>query len=215
MGVFEVQVPHPPRRTLVVLGSLMAAMTLASAVLLALQPAPIMPVSHLHLLSTERAYDPADALFETLVPVLPGRWERIAVSFSGHRFGSSQTVGMQHEGLGLGGLGHHFVIGNGTGSADGRIDVGFRWQHQQSGRVPWHVQPRPGSAEARTLYVCVIGDGRESGPTRNQLRELTWLVRLLQARLEIASEQVELVDLGPYTVGPRFPVIELRQQLLP
>jgi hypothetical protein len=113
----------------------MAAMTVASAILLVLQPAPVTPASHLHLLSTERAYDPAGALFETLVPVLPGRWDTIAVSFSGHRFGSAQTVGMQHEGMGLGGLGHHFVIGNGTGSADGRIDVGFRWQHQQVDQI--------------------------------------------------------------------------------
>lgn len=193
----------------------MAAMTAASAVLLMLQPAPVTPVSHLHLLSTERAYDPADALFQTLVPVLPGRWESIVVSFSGHRFGSAQTVGMQHEGMGLGGLGYHFVIGNGTGSADGRIDVGFRWQHQQAGRVPWHSQPRTGTSAARAVHVCLVGDGRTTGPTRNQVRELAWVLRLLQARLEIPAEKVELLDLGPYTVGPRFPVIELRQQLLP
>lgn len=200
---------------MVVLGSLMAAMTLASAILLTLQPAPVTPVSHLHLLSTERAYDPAGALFKTLVPVAAGRWEAVAVSFSGHRFGSAQTVGMQNEGMGLGGLGHHFVIGNGTGSADGRIDVGFRWQHQQAGRVPWHSQPREGSPAARTIHICLVGDAREAGPTRNQVRELVWLLRLLQERLQIPAERIELLDLGPYTVGPRFPVIELRQQLLP
>lgn len=190
-------------------------MTLASGVLLMLQPAPISPASHVRLLSTERTYDPADALFQTLVPVMSSRWEAIAISFSGHPFGSSQTVGLQHEGMGLGGLGHHFVVGNGTGSGDGLIDVGFRWQHQQAARTPWRVQPQPGSAAARTIQICLIGNGRDSGPTRDQVRELIWLVRELQNRLRIPGENVELLDLGPYTVGARFPVLEFRQQLLP
>lgn len=196
------------------LGSLVAAMTLASGVLLMLQPEPVIPVSHLRLLSTERTYDPADALFETLVPVMPSRWEAIAVSFSGHRFGSAQTVGLQHEGMGLGGLGFHFVLGNGTGSADGLIDVGFRWQHQQAGHTPWAVQPRPGSAAARTVQICVVGDGRAAEPTHRQLRELVWLVRELQTRLNIPAENVRLIDLGPYSVGSHFPALDFRQQLL-
>ncbi|MCC7205021.1 MAG: N-acetylmuramoyl-L-alanine amidase [Phycisphaeraceae bacterium] len=197
-------------RTLIVLGSLLAAMTLASGVLLVLQPAPVAPLTHIRLLSTDRAVDPADQLFATTSPVQHGRWQAITISYSGAAYGSGSTVAQQHEYLGLRGLGHHFVIGNGTASPDGEIEVGFRWQHQLPSGLP--VSQAAGDQQS-IIQICLIGDGRKAPPTDSQLRELLWLVRNLQLRTGIPSSKVGLIDAGPFAVGPYFPELVLRQQL--
>jgi len=186
-------------------------MTLVSAVLLVLRPSPVAPLSHIQLLSTDQRADPADQLFDTAAPSDQYPWNAVVVSLSGNDYGSLETVSTQHQRMGLGGLGYHFVIGNGTGSPDGQIEVGFRWLHQWPAALPG-ILTMPDSHGDRAIHICLIGDGH-SPPTASQMRELTWLTQRLQARLGIDYGRVRVVEAGPYAVGDRFPVTQLRQAL--
>jgi hypothetical protein len=187
---------------------LIAAMTFVSGTLLLLHPAPIPPLTHIHLLSTDDALDPAEILFDTVRPAESVGWRGVSIRFSGHSWGSIQTVSQQHQRLGLGGVAHHFVIGNGTGSGDGQIDMGFRWRHQEPSGLTLLERQR----DPLLVDICLIGDG-QSPPTSAQLRELVWLIRQLQARLTISSSQVVLAADGLDAVAHGFPEATLRQQL--
>ncbi|MCC7145212.1 MAG: hypothetical protein IT443_02065 [Phycisphaeraceae bacterium] len=199
----------PSRRTLIVLGSLLAAMTIASALLLILQPAPAVPFSHIRLLSTDRATSPVEQLFQTINPVQSGRWKSVTVRLSGNTYGSAQTVTSQHELLGLRGLGYHFVMGNGSASPDGQIEVGFRWQHQMESAMPLGT---PADSPDH-IQICLIGSARDGGSTPRQVQELVWLLRNLQLRLGISADKISFVQVGPFAVGAAFPEMLIRQQL--
>lgn len=198
----------PSHRTLIVLCSLIAAMTLVSGTLLLLHPAPIPPLTHIHLLSTDDDLDPAEILFSTTRPAEATGWRGVSISYSGHSYGSIQTISQQHDAMGLGGVAHHFVIGNGTGSGDGQIDVGFRWRHQEPSGLTM-LQP---GRDPLLIDICLIGDGK-APPTAAQVRELVWLIRQLQSHLGIPTSQVVMASEQPTTLAGGFPEAAFRDQL--
>ena len=61
------------------------------------------------------------------------RWRYIVVHHSAGPTGSAAVFHRWHLKRGWRGLGYHFVIGNGTGSRDGEVEVGFRWRDQIDG----------------------------------------------------------------------------------
>ncbi len=211
------------RRSIIVLSSLLLSMSLASGVLLILEPRPRPPMAGVSLSHVQPTTDPADLLFQTSSAPTPQRWTTIRVHFSGQTFGTAQAMNELHERKGLGGLAYHFVIGNGQGDDDGQVTVGFRWTHQLDGLVPTSVliQQTNAGHEPVTrpvIDVCLIGDGEQSGPTDAQLRELVWLVQQLQGRLEIDKDHVALatVDLTGHAASTSrlFPLGLFREQLL-
>ena len=60
------------------------------------------------------------------------RWECIVIHHSGSDEGepNASTNGTS---AGWEGLGYHFVIGNGTDTQDGQVEVGYRWTRQEHG----------------------------------------------------------------------------------
>jgi hypothetical protein len=202
----------PARRTVLVLALLIAAMTLASTLLLLLEPGsvsglrPITPLA-----AVERTGDGAHRLFATQPAMSPERWLGVRIHFSGSAVDSPATIERLHERVGLDGLAHHFVIGNGIGAPDGQIHVSPAWQRQLPG-FSAALRPRD-PMSLRVIDICLIGDGRQDPPTQAQLRMLVWLVHQLQARLEIPPQQVLLEAADPYAVR-LFPHAAFRQQLL-
>lgn len=192
----------PPRRTLIVLGALVGAMTVASTLLLALERAQLRA---LPLHSLEGADGHASKLFNTNAPVDPMRWQRIEVRYSGTRRGSANMIHMMHRRLGISGLGYHFVIGNGDGLGDGEIQIGYRWKEQVEAALP---SPEGPATSPRTISICIVGRAGESRPTARQLTELVWLTRQLQQRLKIPAEQIYIEP------APLFPEAGFRQQLV-
>ena len=59
------------------------------------------------------------------------------------------------------GLAYHFVIGNGTSTGDGQIEVGDRWRRQINGG---HVHSDYLNNIA--LGICLVGDFNRGQPTR-------------------------------------------------
>ncbi len=202
----------PSRRTLIVLGSLMGSMTLASGLLLALNPGPIgqAPVVA-PLASVEMGQDPVAELFKADRP-LSQNWNKIEIRFSGRNHSSAESIDQAHRQVGLTALGDHFVIGNGQSIAgmpatsDGEIEVGKRWRLQSDAVRVTNNGP---ITRTGTISICLIGDGNQAPPTEKQMRDLVWLVQQLQARFNIPASRIDLTDEALLFQDARF-----RSQLL-
>lgn len=204
----------PERRTMIVLGSLVGAMTVASGLLLLFEPGPTAPRQGVSLNVVDTTGDRGESLlFATNPPPQAARWSSIIIHASGTPFGSAQSINRVHERLGRGGLGYHFVVNNGSGAEDGLIEVGFRWRHQYVGAYQPNAVDGPDTR--RAIGVCLIGDGDAQSYSQVQMRELLWLVQRLQGRFEIPVEHVMIqMDAGPGQVGKLFPIAQFRRQLL-
>ncbi|MEO8353486.1 MAG: hypothetical protein ABI680_17290, partial [Chthoniobacteraceae bacterium] len=67
--------------------------------------------------------------------VARNRWRYIVVHNSGTRQGSAKAFDHYHRNVRrmANGMAYHFVIGNGTSTGDGQIEVGGRWRRQING----------------------------------------------------------------------------------
>ena len=121
----------------------------------------------------------------TLVPVInatrtlsitPGRWKIIVGHHSGIGTGNAAIYDRAHRLRGMeNGLAYHFVIGNGTKSGDGEIEIGGRWLKQRPGG---HVHDE--RVNQIGLGICCVGNFEETAPTPAQLRSFTALVEYLK-----------------------------------
>ena len=203
------------RRTVIVLATLMVSMTAVSGLLLVLEPAPLARSGGPLLTVLSGDSRGLSSIFATEPAPDPQRWRAIVIHHSGRPYGNAQTLAERHRALGRGGLGHHFVIGNGEGADDGEIQMGYRWTRQRSGR---HVE----GGEAADWYnrhaisICLVGDGDRGAPTRAQMEQIVRLTTALQARLEIPADHVLLHANIAETTGPGvfFPAAAFRQQLI-
>jgi len=84
-------------------------------------------------------------------------------------------------------VGYHFVIGNGHGSADGAIEVTFRWERQMQGA---HAGVEEFNQHG--IGICLVGDFEHGHPTEKQIASLVALVNYLQARCRIPTSRVLL-----------------------
>jgi hypothetical protein len=86
------------------------------------------------------------------------------------------------------GVGYDFVIGNGSDSGDGQVEVTFRWRQQRTGA---HCGGTPDNwANEEAVGICLVGDFSYSEPTPAQMQALIKLVRFLQQRYDIPTERV-------------------------
>jgi len=112
-------------------------------------------------------------------PVLRERWRFIIVHNSGTRQGNARIFDYYHRNVRrmTNGLAYHFVIGNGTSSGNGEIEVGDRWRRQINGG---HVHSD--YLNSISLGICLVGDFNRDQPTRAQLDSCEELIRYLRAR---------------------------------
>ncbi|MGI8889298.1 MAG: N-acetylmuramoyl-L-alanine amidase [Chthoniobacterales bacterium] len=112
-------------------------------------------------------------------PVLRERWRFIIVHNSGTRQGNARIFDYYHKNVRRmkNGLAYHFVIGNGTSSGNGEIEVGDRWRRQINGG---HVHSD--YLNNISLGICLVGDFNRSQPTRAQLDSCEELIDYLRDR---------------------------------
>jgi hypothetical protein len=112
-------------------------------------------------------------------PVLRERWRFIIVHNSGTRQGDARIFDYYHRHVRRmrNGLAYHFVIGNGTSSGNGEIEVGDRWRRQINGG---HVHSD--YLNNISLGICLVGDFNRDQPTPAQLDSCEELIRYLRAR---------------------------------
>lgn len=142
--------------------------------------------------------DPED-LFQP--PKADRGWKYVVLHHSATAEGSYADIDREHrERLGTKGCGYHFVIGNGSHSPDGQIEVTQRWSDQRAG-----AHCRDATSAAMSDYgigICLVGDFDQAEPTARQLEAAEALVAYLQDRYEIAGNHI-----GPHGQFTRNPTV--------
>ena len=132
--------------------------------------------------------DDPDDLFQP--PKADRPWKYIVLHHSASATGGYDTIDREHrERLGWQGCGYHFVIGNGTESPDGRIEVARRWADQKLG-----VHCRDGKNPDVNEYgigICLVGDLEKAPPTDRQIAAARALVAYLGGRYRISPDHTE------------------------
>ena len=194
-------------RKIVVLTSLVAMLTVASALLLFLAPPPLAAEGFNSLSAADRSPF-LDAVFKTAVAAKPEHWKFIFIHHSATAGGDARSLVVPGKGLC-----DHFMIGNGHGSQDGAISMSPRWNSQQAPAAPLGVE----SIQPDCISICVVGDFDRSMPTPTQLRSLSELVTTLQTQFRIGADKVILLSdsTSPSGIGRYFPVTAFRDQILP
>lgn len=139
------------------------------------------------------------------------RWKNVVVHHSATTTGNATMFDAHHRRIRRmeNGLGYHFVIGNGSASADGQIEVGPRWKSQINGG---HVASL--AYNDNSLGICLVGNFEQKQPTRKQFAALVELVSYLKNDLLDGKPKLYLHRelKGEHTLCPgrHFPAQRLR-----
>lgn len=116
-------------------------------------------------------------------------WRFIVLHHSATPEGSYDQIDREHRKiLGFEGCGYHFVIGNGTGSDDGQIEIAQRWINQKQGV---HCRnARTHDVDEYGIGICMVGDLDQQPPTPRQVAAAKALVTYLSQRYRIAPSRV-------------------------
>jgi len=119
---------------------------------------------------------------------LERRWTAVVIHHSGTDNGNAGIFDREHRKVRhWQGVGYDFVIGNGTDSGDGQVEVTFRWRRQLTGA---HCKTPDNWANEQAVGICLVGNFNHSSPTSRQIQSLLKLVRFLQKRYNIATSRV-------------------------
>lgn len=131
--------------------------------------------------------------------VRKGRWKYIIVHNSGTRQGNAKAFDNYHRKVRKmpNGLAYHFVIGNGSSSGDGEIEIGNRWVRQINGG---HVASDYLNNIA--IGICLVGDFNRDLPTKTQLAALDELIEYLRRRCGKSDGKVIVVK-GHKQINPK------------
>ncbi|MBN1766620.1 MAG: N-acetylmuramoyl-L-alanine amidase [Sedimentisphaerales bacterium] len=118
------------------------------------------------------------------------RWQGIVIHHTATDKGPASEIDKIHRRRGFDGLGYDFVINNGSGAQDGKVEVGYRWQNQLTGA---HCRPNNcfnNYWNEHTIGIVLIGNFDQTKPTRYQYQSLAELVGFLQQRYRISDQKV-------------------------
>ena len=116
-------------------------------------------------------------------------WRAIVVHHSATRTGNAAIFDKWHrERNHWEGVGYDFVIGNGTDSGDGEVEVTFRWRKQIPGA---HCGGTANNwANEDGIGICLVGNFNQMAPTPRQTQSLVKLIRFLQKRYGIPTSRI-------------------------
>ncbi len=120
---------------------------------------------------------------------LEKKWTAIIVHHSGSASGNMAIFDKWHrEGRHWDSVGYDFVIGNGSDSGDGQVEVTVRWTQQVTGA---HVGGTPDNwANKDGIGICLVGNFDQTTPTPKQMQSLAKLVNFLQQRYKIPTSRI-------------------------
>jgi len=169
---------------------------------------PLIAALSLLVMSAAGAQEPADhpGVLEPGVadpapaePAAPsaGRntWRYIVIHHSASPGGNAAQFNQLHRKKGWDGLAYHFVIDNGKGGPDGRLEVGDRWWRQKHGAHAGavHGAQLPGERNGYNEFgigICLVGNLDKKPPTSAQLRTLARLVARLRTEFDIPEADI-------------------------
>lgn len=115
------------------------------------------------------------------------KWEWVVIHHSATPVGGAARFGREHVAKGWDELGYHFVIGNGTDTANGATEVGSRWPKQKQGA---HCKTPDNGFNEKGIGVCLVGNFDTARPTDAQLKSLAKLVAYLQKTYHIPADHI-------------------------
>lgn len=136
-----------------------------------------------------------------------GRWQMIVLHNSQTTKGSAKAFDYYHRNVkGMeNGLAYHFVIGNGSYTGNGQIEVGHRWLGQIDGG---HL--RSGDQNRVAIGICLVGDFNNDKVSREQLAALDELVEYLRAKVgHVDVTTHERINVSPTDCPGRYFPTEL------
>lgn len=144
-------------------------------------------------------------------------WTAIVIHHSATENGNAAIFDKWHrESNHWEGVGYDFVIGNGTDSGDGQVEVTFRWHRQIPGA---HCGGTPGNwANEDAVGICLVGNFNLTSPTPRQMQSLLRLIRFLQKRYGISKSRIYGHNTTPGArvtdcPGKNFPMARLKSML--
>lgn len=139
--------------------------------------------------------------------ITPHRWKMIVIHSSATSSGSAQAFDYYHRNIKHmeHGLAYHFVIGNGQGSGNGRVEIGPRWTAQQAGGHLHSV-----AQNETAIGICLVGNFEKTAPTKAQLEALDELIDYLQAKVgKVRVTTHRLINTLPTLCpGRKFPAAQ-------
>ncbi|HEY0008909.1 MAG TPA: peptidoglycan recognition family protein [Tepidisphaeraceae bacterium] len=116
------------------------------------------------------------------------QWKWIVVHHSAGASGGAAAFDKFHrEVRGWDQLGYHFVIGNGSDTADGLVEVGGRWPIQKHGA---HAKTPDNQYNDHGIGICLVGNFNSTRPTAKQMQSLTKLVAFLADTYKIKQSNI-------------------------
>jgi N-acetyl-anhydromuramyl-L-alanine amidase AmpD len=114
-------------------------------------------------------------------------WRWIVIHHSATPTGGAAAFDKIHKAKGWDELGYHFVIGNGTDTRDGQIEVGPRWPRQKWGA---HAKTPDNQFNDFGVGVCLVGNFDTTRPSEPQMKSLARLVAHLMKTYRIPPNKV-------------------------
>ena len=143
-------------------------------------------------------------------------WQYIVIHHSASEKGNAtrfdtyhrEQKGWEH------GLAYHFVIGNGTLSGDGEVEVGNRWKKQIHGAHTANMD-----CNQVAIGICLVGDFENGGkPSGDQFDSLVRLTRYLSSKYDIPLSNIilhsQVHQKGTACPGKNFPMAEFKTSLI-
>ena len=115
------------------------------------------------------------------------RWTCIVIHHSASEAGGADRFDDWHRQRGWDGLGYHFVVGNGSDTADGQVEVGSRWVAQKHGA---HCKTDDDYYNQHGIGVCLVGDFDRHRPAEPQLQSVRRLVTFLCREFDIPPDRI-------------------------
>jgi hypothetical protein len=123
-----------------------------------------------------------------LQPRKPARaWRYIIIHHSDTPAGSAARFDRAHKARGWEMLGYDFVIGNGSETGDGLIEVGPRWTWQLDGA---HTGTPDHRFNEYGIGICLVGNFDITRPTARQIDSLARLCAILMRTYNIPTKSI-------------------------
>ncbi len=142
------------------------------------------------------------------------RWREIVIHHSASKTGGAVAFDHHHRNVRKWDeLGYHFVIGNGSDTSDGNIEVGSRWTKQKTGA---HCKTSDNFYNEHGVGICLVGNFETSWPSKAQMASLDKLVLFLSQQCGLSAANIKghgAVTHKTACPGRRFPLSAVKRNL--
>lgn len=152
------------------------------------RPLPVRPIAPIAPIKPIAPPPTAMSVPRDWIPDVPPRpWKYIIIHHSDTATGCAARFDAAHRAKGWDELGYDFVIGNGTESGDGQIEVGPRWPKQKWGA---HDKTPDNRYNDYGIGICLVGNFDQTKPTEAQMRSLAKIVAYMMKTYHISPSNV-------------------------